>query len=469
MPNVADYLNSRLTQPAASPQDRFDAGRAQRDVVPLEAHAEIAAGADAQDPLEILLAQDQKRLPEIVPLRYGRMSYSPFTYLRGAAAVMASDIAASPRTELGVELCGDAHLGNFRWYNAPDRTAVFDINDFDETLPGPFEWDVKRLAASVTVCARNNGFSTKKARTATRAAMREYRGAISDAAALDPLELFYYRFDADTLLERIDKMSKKDRKHKVWKREVLAKASRKNSMRAFKRLTDTVDGRRVIVPDPPRIVRVDDRIVAGDLEHFYESYRETLPPDRRVFLDRFRIVDVAKKVVGVGSVGTRCLMVLLEAGDGTPLFLQFKQAVESVLEPYLGESVYEQSGRRVVEGQRLIQATSDMFLGWSRWEDVDGQVDFYFRQLWDGKGKVRVETLSPKRLAAFASLCGKTLAYAHARSGDAAALWGYIDEDEAFDDIFVAFADRYADRTEHDHAQLVAAIEDGAIEVERDL
>ncbi|MGI9614884.1 MAG: DUF2252 domain-containing protein [Acidimicrobiales bacterium] len=469
MATTAERFNPGLMEPAAPPDHRIEAGRAKRDVVPLEAHAEMAADASRRDPLDVLGEQDRLRIPELLPLRYGRMSHSPFTYLRGAAAVMASDLAASPTTDLGVELCGDAHLGNFRWYNAPDRTAVFDVNDFDETLPGPFEWDVKRLAASVTVCARNSGFSKKKGRAATRAAMCEYRKAIEDASGLNPLELFYYRFDADQLLEWLDKASQKDRKHVEWKRKVLAKAESKNSMRAFKKLTESVDGRRVIVPDPPRLVRVDDTVERNELEQFYQMFRQTLPLDRRVFLDRFRISDVAHKVVGVGSVGTRCLMLLLEAGDGTPLFLQFKQAVQSVLEPYLGESEYEQSGRRVVEGQRLIQATSDVFLGWARWENGDDRVDFYFRQLWDGKGKIKVETLSPKRLAAFASLCGRTLGYAHARSGDAAMIRGYIGDDDAFDKILVAFADRYADLTERDHAKLMAAIGDGAIEVERDL
>ena len=468
--SIVDGINPTLMHLRASPRNRHEKGRSQRGSVPLEAHAEVVADADRADPLAILAEQDKSRLPDIVPLRYGRMSATPFTFLRGAAAVMASDLAAGPRTDLWVELCGDAHLGNFRWYNAPDRRPVFDLNDFDETLPGPFEWDVKRLAASITVAGRNNGFSAKKCRAATRSAMRNYREFIAEASEINPLDLHYYRFEAGDVLERIERYGKK---HRKWKEEVLSKAAGKNSLRAFNKLTDIVDGRRVIVPDPPRIVRVDEKVAAGTagaVSAFLERYRETLPLDRRVLIDRFSLVDFARKVVGVGSVGTRCLIMLLEAGDGTPLFLQFKQAVESVLEPYLGASVFEQAGQRVVEGQRLIQATSDMFLGWARWESDDGQqVDFYFRQLWDGKGKIDVEDMTPARLAAYAGICGKTLAFAHARSGDAMMIRGYIGDDATFDDVLVEFADSYANRTKRDHKQLNEAITDKAIEVIRDL
>jgi uncharacterized protein (DUF2252 family) len=438
--------------------------------VPLEAHAEVVADAKRTDPLAILAQQDKSRLPELIPLRYGRMSRTPFTFLRGAAAVMAGDLASGASTDLWVELCGDAHLGNFRWYHAPDRRLVFDLNDFDETLPGPFEWDVKRLAASVTVSARNNGYFGKKARTATQSAMRSYREFIAETSELSPLDLYYYRYESEAALERFQRHGKKFRK---WGEEVLSKAGRKNSLRALNKLTDIVDGRRVIVPDPPLIVRVDEHLEAGgsgEVSAFFERYRESLPLDRRVLIDRFSVVDVAKKVVGVGSVGTRCLIMLLEAGDGTPLFLQFKQAVPSVLEPYLGASVFEQAGQRVVEGQRLIQATSDVFLGWARWQaEEDQDIDFYFRQLWDGKGKIDVEAMGPKRLAAFAGICGKTLAFAHARSGDAMMIRGYIGDDETFDDVMVEFADRYADRTERDYAQLSEAIDGGAIEAVRDV
>ncbi len=468
MPNTIDNVNPMPATLRASPRARYDAGRSRRDSVPLKAHAELVSDAERADPLAILAQQDKSRLAELIPLRYGRMSRTPFTFLRGAAAVMASDLAAGSRTDLWVELCGDAHLGNFRWYHAPDRQLVFDLNDFDETLPGPFEWDVKRLAASVTVCARNNGFSRAKCRAATRSAMRSYREFIAETSELGPLDLYYYRFESEAALKRIERHGKR---HHKWKKQILDKAVRKNSLRALNKLTKIVDGRRIIVSDPPQIFRVDEQLagIEGGVSAFFERYRETLPLDRRLLIGRFSLGDVAKKVVGVGSVGTRCLIMLLEAGDGTPLFLQLKQAVPSVLEPYLGASVFKQSGQRVVEGQQMIQATSDVFLGWARLKAKDGQLDFYFRQLWDGKGKLDVEELGPKRLAAFAGICGKTLAYAHARSGDAMMIRGYIGDDETFDEVIVEFADRYADLTERDHAQLSKAIDDGAVDVVRDI
>ena len=470
MPRSLFNSDSELACLRATPAERHDAGRSQRETIPLEAHVAAALETGRTDPLTILAEQDKTRLTEFVPLRYGRMSRTPFTFLRGAAAIMASDLGAGARTDLRVELCGDAHLGNFRWYCAPNRELVFDLNDFDETLPGPFEWDVKRLAASITVAARANGFSKKQARAATRSAMRYYHKSIAEASELNPLDLHYYRFESQAALEGIEKHGKK---HRKWKEKVLAKATRKNSLSAFDKLTDVVDGRRVIVPDPPLIVRVDDEIAAaesGAAGAFLDRYRESLPPERRMLLDRFSLVDVAQKVVGVGSVGTRCLIVLLEAGDGTPLFLQFKQATSSVLETHLGTSDFGQAGQRVVEGQRLIQATSDVLLGWARWQEPGGQeIDFYFRQLWDGKGKIDIEELGPKRLAAYAGLCGKTLAFAHARSGDAMMIRGYIGDDNTFDDVLVEYADRYADITERDYAQLREAIDDGAIEILRDI
>lgn len=464
------YYEGELDCLRAAPAERYDAGRSRREAVPLEVHVEAALGTGRTDPLTILAAQDRTRLTALIPLRYGRMSRTPFTFLRGAAAVMASDLAAGASTNLRVELCGDAHLGNFRWYFAPNRDQVFDLNDFDETLPGPFEWDVKRLAASVTVSARANGFSNLQARAATRSAMRYYRKFIVETSELSPLDLHYYRFESQAALERIERHGKK---HRKWKEEVLTKAIRKNSMRAFDKLTDVIDGRRIIVPDPPLIVRLDGMTAAdesNEVGKFLDRYRLSLPLDRRILLDRFSLVDVAQKVVGVGSVGIRCLIVLLEAGDGTPLFLQFKQAMPSVLEAHLGASAFEQAGQRVVEGQRLIQATSDVLLGWAHWQKPGGEkIDFYFRQLWDGKGKIDIEELGPTRLGAYAGLCGKALACAHARSGDAMMIRGYIGDDKAFEDIMVKYADRYADITERDQTQLCEAINDGEIEAVRDI
>jgi uncharacterized protein (DUF2252 family) len=398
------------------------------------------------------------------------MSRTPFTFLRGSAAIMASDLAAGARTDLQVELCGDAHLGNFRWYSAPTRELVFDLNDFDETLPGPFEWDVKRLAASITVAGRASGFTNEQARRATRSAMRDYRKSIAETSTRNPLDLHYYRFESEGALERIGTHGKR---HRKWKEAVLAKATRRNSMLALEKLTKVVKGRRRIVPDPPLIVRVNDKIASAGgraVTECLDGYRQSLSLEHRLLFDRFTLVDVARKVVGVGSVGTRCLIALFEAGDGTPLFLQLKQATPSVLEPHLGASSFEHAGQRVVEGQRLIQATSDVLLGWSRWRESRGRkVDFYFRQLWDGKGKIDVEELGPTRLAAYAGLCGKTLAFAHARSGDAMMIRGYIGKDRSFDDIMVAYAERYAEITARDHARLCEAIDDGAIKAVRDI
>ena len=470
MPSPLPNFKRELPDLQAVPADRYDAGRARLDAVPLEAHAEVAPGARRVDPLSILAEQEKTRLPDLIRLRYGRMSRTPFTFLRGSAAIMASDLAAGVRTDLQVELCGDAHLGNFRWYQAPTRELVFDLNDFDETLPGPFEWDVKRLAASVTVAARANGFTDEQARSATRSAMRDYRKFIAETSQHDPLDLHYYRFESQGALERIGRHGKG---HRKWKEAVLTKATRRNSLLALKKLTKVVNGRRMIVPDPPLIVRVDDEITqagASAVTRCLNDYRQSLSLEHRLLFDRFALVDVARKVVGVGSVGTRCLIALFEAGDGTPLFLQLKQATSSVLEAHLGASQFKHAGQRVVEGQRLIQATSDVLLGWARWQESSGrEIDFYFRQLWDGKGKIDVETLGPKRLTAYAGLCGKTLAFAHARSGDAMTIRGYIGDDKSFDDVMVAYADRYADITAQDHARLCEAINDGAIGATRDI
>jgi uncharacterized protein (DUF2252 family) len=470
MPSPPSDIESALTALRAAPKDRYDAGRARLEAVPLEAHTEAALGAGRVDPLTILAKQEKARLPELVPLRYGRMSRTPFTFLRGSAAIMASDLAAGVSTDLRVELCGDAHLGNFRWYRAPTRELVFDLNDFDETLPGPFEWDVKRLAASITVSARSSGFTKEQARCATQSAMRDYRKFIADSSERNPLDLHYYRFESQDALERL---ARHGEAHLKWKKAVLAKASRRNSLLALEKLTKVVNGRRRIVPDPPLIVRVDDEITAAGaraINACLNDYRKSLSLEHRLLFDRFTLVDVARKVVGVGSVGTRCLIALFQAGDGTPLFLQLKQATSSVLEAHLGASRFEHAGQRVVEGQRLIQATSDVLLGWAHWQDSSShKIDFYLRQLWDGKGKIDVEELGPKRLAAYAGLCGKTLAFAHARSGDAMMIRGYIGNDKSFDEVMVAYGEQYANVTAKDHAQLCEAINDDVIEAIRDI
>jgi len=471
MPTSPFNTASVSTDLTAAPSERYEAGRSRREAVPLESHAEAASDEGRVDPLGILAEQDKTRLTDLIRLRYGRMSRTPFTFLRGAAAVMASDLAVGARTDLRVELCGDAHLGNFRWYRAPTRDLVFDLNDFDETLPGPFEWDVKRLAASITVCARASGMARQQVRNVTRTAMREYRKAIAVASKFNPLDLHYYRFVSHAVLERVGKYGNA---HRKWKEGVLAQAARRNSLLAFDKLTKVVNGRRMIVADPPLIVRIDDDIAAARstaVTECLQNYRQSLSLDRRMLIDRFSLVDVVRKVVGVGSVGTRCLIALFESGDGTPLFLQLKQATSSVLEAHLGNSRFTHAGQRVVEGQRLIQATSDVLLGWASWQEssIGGGIDYYFRQLWDGKGKIDIEKLGPTRLAAYAGLCGKTLAFAHARSGDAMTIRGYIGDDRPFDDVFVAYADRYADVTARDHARLCEAIHHGAIEAVCDI
>ncbi|MDH3226496.1 MAG: DUF2252 domain-containing protein [Thermoleophilia bacterium] len=460
-------LTHAFWRPRASRRARREAGRSRREDVPLESQADLALPPDRPSPVDTLGAQDANRLPELVPIRYGRMSATPFTFLRGAAAVMANDLAAGASTDMRVQLCGDAHLSNFGLFNAPDRRLVFDINDFDETLPGPFEWDLKRLAASVTVAARNNGLSPNKAETATAAAVAGYRQTVARAADHGPLDVFYYRLDASSLAQRFA-----DRKPSKRTKKAVRKAARKTSARALDKLTDIVDGRRVIVPDPPLIspIEVNTAEELERVDRFVSQYRESLPLSRRALLDRFTIVDIAHKVVGVGSVGTRCLIALLESADGQPLFLQLKEAVASVLEPYAGSSKFANSGQRVVEGQRLTQAAGDVFLGWARGERPnEPHVDFYVRQLWDGKGSFEVEEMGAGSLRRYARFCGAALGLAHARSGDAATISGYLGDDETFDEAIVAFADSYADLNESDYGLITAAIDQGDITVIRDL
>jgi uncharacterized protein (DUF2252 family) len=456
----------------ASRRARREAGESRRDSIPLESHAELAPAESRPDPIDVLGRQDTDRVPELVPIRYGRMSRTSFSFYRGAAAVMAADLAPLPRTDLEVQLCGDAHLSNFGAFHSPARKLIFDLNDFDETLPGPFEWDVKRLAASVVLAGRANDHTEETNRSAVRAAVKGYRQTMDTAAHLSPLDLHYFRLDIDSLMaERTDKTSRKVAK------KARAKAARKNSLGAQKKLTDIVDGRRIIVDDPPLVRRLDHMFDSDEghlMGDFIEAYRSTLSLEIQVLIDRFSVVDLARKVVGVGSVGMRSMIVLLESGDGTPLFLQFKEATRSVLEPYLAASEFEQAGQRVVEGQRLIQAASDIFLGWAQWTPPrrvkrETTVDFYFRQLWDGKASVDVEAMDPTHLKRYSRLCGRALALAHARAGDAMMIWGYVGEDRTFDDAIADFAEAYADRNDADYARVTAAIERGEIDVVRDI
>ncbi len=458
-------LESRREPKAA----RAAAGRERRDTVPLEAHADLVVPDDRAGALAILQAQDANRLQDLVPIRYGRMLATPFTFLRGSAAVMAADLAAGPRTDLTVQLCGDAHLSNFGMFSSPERRLVFDINDFDETLPGPFEWDVKRLAASVVVAGRNNQLDKKTNRKLARATTGAYRQVIAAASKMNPLDVFYYRIDVEELATTLA-TAKSDRRRLAKSRK---KSARKNSLGALGKLTDIVDGRRVIVSNPPLIVTMTDerrRAEMNRVEEFFDGYRATLQADRRQLVDRYSMTDIALKVVGVGSVGTRCLIALFESGDGEPLFLQIKEAAPSVLEEHLAPSAFDQEGHRVVDGQRKIQATPDALVGWARYERGDEPAtDFYVRQLWDGKASADVETMSADLLRRYAMACGAALGRAHARSGDASMISGYIGDDDTFDRAVARFAEAYADRTEQDYDELIGAVDDGRVPIVRDL
>jgi uncharacterized protein (DUF2252 family) len=450
------------------PAERAAAGKAARADRPRSGHAE--PGAASRDPLAILGAQDESRVPELVPIRYGRMLASPFAFFRGAAAVMAADLAATPATGFTVQLCGDAHLSNFGVFAAPDRRLVFDCNDFDETCPGPFEWDVKRLVASVAVAGRQNGFGKRDRRRASSAAVSGYRRAIREYAAMRNLDVWYSRVDVDPALEAA-RAQVGDRRVRRLERN-LAKAQAKDSIRALGKLTYEEGGRLRIVSEPPLITPMEELTGADDAERQLRevigTYRESLSPDRQHLAASYRYVHAARKVVGVGSVGTRAWIVLTLGRDSQdPLFLQAKEAGESVLEPYVGAGEYEHHGRRVVEGQRLMQAASDIFLGWVSVTGIDGKERcFYVRQMWDGKGSAAVEGFSAPELAAYGTLCGRTLARAHARSGDRIGIAAYLGGGEAFDEALADFAEAYADRNERDYEQLREAADSGRIAVE---
>jgi hypothetical protein len=420
--------------------------------------------------------EDATRVPELVPIRYGRMLVSPFTFYRGAAALMAGDLAATPTSGITVQLCGDAHLSNFGVYAAPDRRLVFDLNDFDETLPGPWEWDVKRLAASLEIAGRDRGFNRSERGGVVAAATRAYRDAMRDFAAMGNLEVWYARMDVDDAIERLSGVVRARDARDA--RRMSAKAKGKTSLRAISKLTQRVNGSVRIVSAPPLIVPIGELLPEGDardveteVRALLRRYQRSLSPDRRRLVDTYRFVDMARKVVGVGSVGTRAWIILLEGRDGAdPLILQAKEAEASVLERHLGPSDARNHGERVVQGQRLMQAASDIFLGWERVTGLDGEVrDFYVRQLWDGKGSAVVEAMDPTRLSTYGRLCGWTLARAHARSGDRVAIAGYLGSGTAFDTAAAAFADAYADQNERDYRALQAAVTDGRITVEAGL
>jgi len=491
--------------------ERKAAGRQAQDQTPPSSHAGWRPAADRPDPVALLEEQNITREPDLVPVRHGRMMVSPFTFYRGAAKIMATDLAATPVAGLGAQLCGDAHLSNFGAFASPERRLLFDLNDFDETLPGPFEYDVKRMAASFTIAARNKGFTKADARAATMASVRAYREAMADFAQMRTMDIWYAHMDEDTLMagarvalselrgetaaaKKQEKEAKQAKQAKAAKKDAkqekhdkqqeklarvaekraqktLAKAHTRDSLQALSKLGELVDGQYQIVSQPPIVVPLRDMAATYGLSaeeadqvirEQFRAYRATLQADRRQLLERFQVVDAARKVVGVGSVGTRAFIVLLQGrNEQDPLFLQIKEATSSVLEECLPKSRYRQHGQRVVEGQRMMQAASDIYLGWTKGLDV--RRHFYWRQLRDMKGSALVEAMIPTGLTYYGRICGWTLARAHARSGDPVAVAEYLGEDDEFDRSITDFSERYADQNEKDYQQFVKAVQSGRL------
>ncbi|AWN25981.1 DUF2252 domain-containing protein [Streptomyces sp. NEAU-S7GS2] len=451
-------------------QERTEQGRALRSEVPRSRHAEFEPTASRADPVDLIERQSAVRVPELVPIRYGRMLESPFRFYRGAAAIMAADLATTPSTGLRTQLCGDAHLLNFRLLASPERHLMFDINDFDETLPGPWEWDVKRLAASFAIAGRGNGFSESVRAGIVRAACASYRDRMRQYADQRTLEVWYAHADmADIQAEEAQELGSRGR---AGLSRIIAEARTHDTVQAFRKLTRKSGGQVRFAADPPLIVPLDDLLpdverdqLEEQLHGLIQGYAGSLRSDHRRLLEQYRVVDVARKVVGVGSVGTRCWIVLLLGKDaGDPLLLQAKEADESVLAPYAGPSLHTNQGERVVAGQRLMQAASDIFLGWERATGIDGrQRDFYVRQLRDWKGIMPADMMVPVGMRRFAVRCGATLARAHARSGDRIAIAAYLGRGTPFDEALARFAERYADQNERDHQALQEAVREGRI------
>ncbi len=452
---------------SATPADRTAGGKEIRKTVPRSSHAVWAPRADRADPVTLITDQDKDRLQFLVPIRHYRMAESAFTFYRGSAVVMAADLAGTPASGLTSQICGDAHLSNFGSFGTPTREQIFDTNDFDETLPGPWEWDLKRLAASFVLAGRDNEFDDSDTRAMTKMAVTGYQNAMVRFTTTTTLDVWYAHLTMQQITDALPK--KKDRKVVA---KSAAKSRAKGSMRALTKLAEKVDGNLRIKSDPPLLIPIrdlpaedDPDQLAKDAESSFEEYKSTLSDDRRVLIDKYHIVDIALKVVGVGSVGTRCLIGLLEANDDTdPLFLQIKEATDSVLEAHLPKSKYSHHGERVVRGQRLMQAESDIFLGWS----VGGWSGhaYYWRQLYDMKGSADVAKMSPRMLKTYANLCGWTLAHSHARSGDPFAISGYMGSGTVFAKALTEFAYAYADQNDRDYKAFTAAIASGRIEAE---
>jgi len=476
MPSVANKARAKEVL-HLSTTERVARGKAARAEVPRSSHAVFEPHASRPDPVALLQRQAETRVPELVPIRYGRMLVSPFTFYRGGALIMANDLAPTPRSGLNVQCCGDAHLSNFGVFASPERLLVFDINDFDETLPGPWEWDVKRLAASMLIAAQDNGFPVKDQDQIVLDTVEQYRTSMAAFAAMKNLEVWYAHLEIDQTLKQFASQFEPRQVKRTEK--ALAKARTRDSMSAFSKLTRVVDGQARIIAEPPLIVPIDDLVQGRERDEMWEalheqlrSFRATLQYDRRVLLEEFELSDFARKVVGVGSVGTRAWIALLFGQDGKdPLFLQMKEAQASVLEDFLAPSEFENHGERVVVGQHLMQASSDIFLGWTHVESgLDGQErDFYGRQLKDWKGSAEIEQMIPKGMAAYGRLCGWTLARAHARTGDRIAIAAYLGKGSSFDRAIVEFSHAYAEQNERDYKALAKAVKSGRIIAESGL
>jgi uncharacterized protein (DUF2252 family) len=457
--------------------ERKAQGKAAREHTAPEGHEGWEPARDRPDPVALLEAQNATREPDLVPVRHGRMMVSPFTFYRGAAKIMAADLKDTPTCGLITQLCGDAHLSNFGLFASPERSLLFGLNDFDETLPGPFEYDVKRMAASFTIAARNNGFAQSDTRAATLKSVTSYRETMAGFAKMNTLDVWYAHLDEQEVLHTVDRAARAS-KDKAASRiakgaeRQAQKAHTRDSLQALSKLAEKVDGRYRIVSQPPIVVPARDLVdafgvseeeIVRVLREQLRAYRSTLQDDRRHLLERFEAVDAARKVVGVGSVGTRAFILLLQGRDeDDPLFLQVKEATASVLEDHLPKSRYRNPGERVVQGQRMMQAASDIFLGWTK--GVEANRYLYWRQLRDMKGSVDVEVMVPEALLFYANLCGQTLARAHARSGDPVGLAAYLGKKDRFDLSITDFAERYADQNERDYEAFVAAVESGRLE-----
>ncbi|HVN89642.1 MAG TPA: DUF2252 domain-containing protein [Candidatus Binataceae bacterium] len=453
---AGEARSGRFEPVMRSRDQRLADGKVLREEIPLESHAEWKRPKDRRDPIDVLKASNRDRLPELIPIRYGRMLPSPFTFLRGSAGLMAYDLAGTPNTGIRVQACGDCHLLNFGLFATPERNLIFDLNDFDETLPAPWEWDVKRLAVSFVVAVRDIKLSVKDARAGAVECVRAYRERLRALSKMSPLDVWYDRLDAETIIAMAPNAKLRKRRE-----QLVSQAQQRIGDYLYPKITGEVGGRRRLVDEPPGMYHLSTRGFERTVHEAMVLYRLSLPEERRTLFDRYRLEDMAIKAVGIGSVGTRCFVGLFFSAENHPLLLQFKEARSSVLEPYAGKSLYENDGQRVVTGQRLMQSASDIFLGWTRGRE--GRC-FYVRQLRDMKMSAQIEEgVTPEQVLLYAELCGRTLAHAHAKSGDAAMISGYLGKSDTFDRAVGDFASEYAEQNKKDHAALVAAVKAGKI------